>query len=382
MDRSPNKKHIEKKINNKREVNVVADNNISKYTPNSSRTFQTFSNVDKIDNSRKLSPIYINEKEMSDVNENIILLKQKYKKFSKPKNISKGDLRKVSSSYGYYKVDKYLIKDNSSSLIFGKDAKIKNNIDSKLRNDILIEKDKEIHKLKEKNKDLKTLIIKLKDTLDKINIILPNLLERHGIEEEEFEKLKIILGNENFKKEEKLKKIIKSESELKDRIEEKEKEITYYKAQNNLLQNQIKKLNSNIEKLEKININTVDELNKKNKLLENKILESNKNSKNNKEQEQKEINELINKNKIYIGQIDELNKKIKNLENEKNNFELITKEINEEKNKFKINDKEKEEKIEQLKKLNEDIKKNLENEKNDNKKNKEENINLKEENQI
>ena len=119
MDRSPNKKHIEKKINNKREVNVVADNNISKYTPNSSRTFQTFSNVDKIDNSRKLSPIYINEKEMSDVNENIILLKQKYKKFSKPKNISKGDLRKVSSSYGYYKVDKYLIKDNSSSLIFG-----------------------------------------------------------------------------------------------------------------------------------------------------------------------------------------------------------------------------------------------------------------------
>ena len=90
MEKSPNKYMQDKKIY-KLSPNLIIENNNNntfKYTSTSSRVFQTFSSIEKKEKNRNLSPLHQIEKEISEYNENISKLKQKFnnKKRTNSKN--------------------------------------------------------------------------------------------------------------------------------------------------------------------------------------------------------------------------------------------------------------------------------------------------------
>ena len=267
MEKSPNKYMQDKKIY-KLSPNLIIENNNNntfKYTSTSSRVFQTFSSIEKKEKNRNLSPLHQIEKEISEYNENISKLKQKFnnKKRTKSKNHSKNDIKKNSITNGY-KIDKQLVKDNSGSFIGNNNIKpllIKNQYIETKQNEN--DKEKEIIKLKENNEELKDLVIRLKEALDNTNTIIPNILKQNSNEQNN------LSDDERTRKDSK----IDFENKKKKKICYLENEIANYKEKYNLYDNQInflKEINENLEIKNKEYLNIIDDLNKKNEIMENK----------------------------------------------------------------------------------------------------------------
>ena len=222
MEKSPNKYMQDKKIY-KLSPNLIIENNNNntfKYTSTSSRVFQTFSSIEKKEKNRNLSPLHQIEKEISEYNENISKLKQKFnnKKRTKSKNHTKNDIKKCSTSNSY-KIDKQLVKDNSGSFIGN------NNIKPLTKNQYFetkqteIDKEKEIIKLKENNEELKDLVIRLKEALDNTNTIIPNILQQNSNDQNNLSEDEIIRKDSK----------IDNENELSEKIIYLENEIVNYK---------------------------------------------------------------------------------------------------------------------------------------------------------
>ena len=202
----------------------------------------------------------------------------------------------------------------------------------------------EITILEKKNKFLEEYVFKLKNVLDKANVLFPDFLDK--LQKESLKDINTNNHIQNNKENNFNNKICLTE----DNVEEKNNSLEVYNLmeENKKLKNKIKQLNNEIEKLylkeQKIDENSLT------KKLDNCIRDNNK---------------LIEENKqlkIYINQIKEIQKDNENYLNEINRLRQIIKEKElKENNIYKINEEEKIKLIEKNKELEEIKVKNEEN---------------------
>ncbi len=125
--------------------------------------------------------------------------------------------------------------------------------------------DKEKDKLKEQNNELKSIVIKLNETLDKTNEIIPNMVQNIKNQHQE-ERGKLKLRSD----EEELKSLIQKENDLlKEKVINIEQEKDGHIKINNSLKNQIMQLNSKNYESTQNYLKEINELNNKIKKLEN-----------------------------------------------------------------------------------------------------------------
>ena len=343
MEKSPNKITKDKKIYKLSPNLIIDNNNTLKYTSTSSRVFQTFSSIEKKEKNRNLSPYHQLEKELSEYNENLAKIKQKFniKRRTKSKNHSKTDIKK--SSTNGYKNDKQLIKDNSGSYIGNNNIKpllIKNQYFETKQSEN--DKEKEIIKLKENNEELKDLVIRLKEALDNTNTIIPNILQQNSNDQNNLTDDEITRKNSKYD----------NESDLNEKILYLENEIINYNEKYNLYE----EMKENLEKKNIEYLNIIDNLNHKNKLYVEEI-DKLKEEKEQLDNNIKEKNKIIEKLNCIIDEIK------KELEKEKNKNNENTINLNQDNtnlnNILQIKENEIEKLNNQIKEINEKNKKNI-----------------------
>ena len=264
-----------------------------KNTPNSSRIFQSSPKIDK--NELKNYNRNICGTKVLDYLDNMVLVK-KHSNLTQKKT-KKEIIQKNSPSVDQKTNKNQLKRDNSGTSIFdNKPIIIKNKYsNNKSNEDLLMDKEKEIQKLKKNNKEMKELITRLNYTLDNTNLIIPNLLKQNCNQEEISEYHKI---------EDKLNQIIQNELELKSKVSNLEKEILNYKDRNSLLQNQINELNNNIGKTRILNNEDNKEISKeKDEIIQNlnlKIKEIEQKFESENNENEKKNKSLTQENKRYL----------------------------------------------------------------------------------
>ena len=246
-----------------KDYNIMKQNQLnilSKCSGNPSKLLQFFKKEPTQNQNVK------NEKEIS-LKEHLNLLKQKRNENKTKKLITKNT------------DNKYLSKDNN--VIENNNLNNNNNpitLISKKYEEQLNEKDKDIliKKLKSQINDLKTLIVKLNNALDKSNVIIPCMVEENKNTQNEKKLLINEFDEEYNKKNAELNNYILKENSLKEKVSNLEKEKDNYISINSSLTKKIMELKSQNNESNKNYIGKIEELINEKQNLENKNDELNK----------------------------------------------------------------------------------------------------------